>query len=275
MSTHAARLRFTLLGCGSSGGVPRVGGDWGSCDPGEPRNRRRRCALLVERGEHPGKTRILVDTGPDLRAQMIDADVCALDSVLYTHGHADHLHGIDDLRPFALQARKRVVAYMDTATHARALHAFSYCFVQAQGSSYPPIVEARLFSPGRYLEISGPGGPVRALPCEVNHGDINAMGFRFADVMYLPDVKHIPDAARTHFENLDVLIIDALRARAHPSHFSLSDALSAIAQIRPARAILTNMHVDMDYRSLKNSLPDGVEPGYDGLVFSSSLAGHR
>ncbi|GGB44727.1 phosphoribosyl 1,2-cyclic phosphodiesterase [Roseibium aquae] len=260
-----AALTVTILGCGSSGGVPRIGNDWGQCDPREPRNRRLRCSILVERASAAGKTRVLVDTGPDLREQMLRAEISELDGVLYTHSHADHLHGIDDLRVFTIRNRKRMPVYMDRPTYDRAATAFGYCFASPPGSAYPPILDFHGLHAGQAVAVSGEGGEIPALPVEVEHGDINALGFRFGDLGYLPDVSDIPDDAVPHFQGLQTLIIDALRHRPHPSHFCLDDALSWIERLAPARAILTNMHNDMDYATLCTGLPPHVTPAFDGM----------
>ncbi|MEM1289165.1 MAG: MBL fold metallo-hydrolase [Pseudomonadota bacterium] len=263
-------LRFTILGCASSGGVPRAGGlgekgRWGACDPNEPRNTRRRCALLVRKEGQGGTTTCVIDTGPDFRQQMLAANVERIDAAVYTHSHADHLHGIDDLRPFALSARARIKVYMDEATFERAAHAFNYCFQAPPGSSYPPILDRHLITPERLVEVDGDGGTVPFLPIPVQHGDITALGFRVGAAAYIPDVSAIDEAQIRSLHDLDVLIIDALRYRAHGSHFTVEQALELSARIRPKRTILTNMHVDLDYRTLAAELPSTVEPAYDGL----------
>jgi len=266
-------LAITILGCGSSGGVPRIGNDWGSCDPQEPKNRRLRCSILVEATFQGGATRVLVDTGPDLREQMLTANIADLDGVLYTHAHADHLHGIDDLRVFTIRNRKRMPVYMDRATYDRAASAFGYCFVSPPGSSYPPILDFHGLEAGAPVSIEGAGGRVTGLPIEVEHGDIQALGFRFGGIAYLPDVSDIPEPVVHHFERLDTLIIDALRHRPHPSHFCLDDALAWIERLAPRQAILTNMHNDMDYGTLLKELPENVIPAFDGMkVFARQHA---
>ncbi|MTI45837.1 phosphoribosyl 1,2-cyclic phosphate phosphodiesterase [Roseibium hamelinense] len=262
----SAVLRVTILGCGSSGGVPRIGNDWGACDPQEPRNNRKRCSVLVERVRDNETTRVLIDTGPDLRQQMLEAGIGHLDAVLYTHAHADHLHGIDDLRVFTIRNRRRIPVYMDTATRGRAEAAFGYCFETPAGSSYPPILEPHPLVAGQTVEIDGPGGRITFKPIEVVHGDIMSLAFKFAGIAYLPDVSHIPQPVLPEFEGLDVFILDALRRSQHPSHFSLSDALRCLERTKPSRAILTNMHNDLDYRTLCSELHPGVEPAYDGLI---------
>jgi phosphoribosyl 1,2-cyclic phosphate phosphodiesterase len=258
--------RITILGCGSSGGVPRVGSGWGACDPAEPRNRRRRCSILVERLGTGGTTSVLVDTSPDLRDQLLGADVTRLDGVLYTHDHADHTHGIDDLRPLAIAMRRVVPLYMDETTSALLTTRFSYCFVSPPGSDYPPIVREFRIVEGHDVIVEGPGGPVRGRPFTVQHGQQPALGFRFGALAYTPDLNAIPGSSLGALQDLDVWIVDALRRTPHPTHFSLSDALGWIERLKPKRAIITNMHTDLDYRALRAELPSGVEPAYDGLT---------
>ncbi len=261
-----ARYEFTILGCGSSGGVPRIGNVWGECDPQEPHNRRRRCSLLIQRfNAAGGMTTVLVDTGPDMRQQLLDANVGHVDGVLYTHSHADHIHGIDDLRMIAIHDQKRVPVYMDAPTSRRAHEAFSYCFVTPEGSNYPPILDEHRIEADVPVVVDGEGGPIEALPIRVGHGDIDALGFRINDVAYLPDVKTIPDESVGAFSDLDIWIVDALRPTPHPSHFSLDEALAWIALMQPRHAVITNMHVHLDYQTLVGALPAGVEPAYDGM----------
>jgi phosphoribosyl 1,2-cyclic phosphate phosphodiesterase len=258
-------LRLTILGCGSSGGVPRIAEGWGACDPANPRNRRRRCSVLLERMEPGGTTTVLVDTSPDLREQLIDAGVKRLDGVLMSHPHADHTHGIDDLRPLCLAMRRPVALHMNEQTSRRVAQAFSYIFKTPDGSSYPPIAKELRLTAGQGCRIEGPGGAIDAMPFDLDHGDISALGFRFGGLAYTPDVKRIPEASRTFLEGLDTWIIDALRYRPHPTHFSLDEALAWIDAMRPRRAILTNLHTDLDYETLRGSLPAYVTPAYDGM----------
>ena len=271
-----ADYEFTILGCGASGGVPRVGMDWGRCDPANPKNRRRRCALLVERIGPGGRTSVLIDTGPDIHNQLVDAGVRHLDAVLYTHAHADHIHGIDDLRGLAYSSRRRVDVHMDEATSERAHAAFGYCFSTPEGSFYPPILNEHRLEPGETVTISGAGGPITALPVRVHHGEIDALAFRIAGVAYSPDVVDIPEESRAAFAGLDLWIIDALRpGNRHPSHFTLEEALDWISRMTPGRSILTNLHIDMDHATLVNTLPDGVIPAHDGMRFAHSAADGR
>ena len=258
-------LRLTILGCGSSAGVPRVGQGWGACDPANPRNRRRRCSALIERMGPGGATTVLIDTSPDLREQLIEAGVKRLDGVLITHPHADHTHGIDDLRPLYLMARRRVDIHMNELTSLIVRKNFSYIFEMPEGSSYPPMANDLRLVSDRACRIDGPGGAIEAMPFDLDHGDISALGFRFGGLAYTPDVKRIPQDSRRHLEGLEVWIIDALRYRPHPSHFSLDEALAEIELFRPRRAILTNLHVDLDYETLMKRLPAHIVPAYDGM----------
>jgi phosphoribosyl 1,2-cyclic phosphate phosphodiesterase len=257
---------FTILGCGSSGGVPRIGQGWGACDPTNPKNRRRRCSLFVERiGPDGARTQVLVDTSPDLRAQLLDLEVTRLDAILLTHSHADHTHGIDDVRPLTIMARRRIDLHMDAETSAVVRHAFDYIFQSPPGSNYPALLNERRLTPGTACRVDGPGGPVEALPFRLHHGEIDALGFRFGDVAYTPDLNAIPDASVGFLENLDLWIIDALRYARHPSHLSVEEALGWIDRMKPRRAILTNLHTDLDFETLARTLPAHVQPAHDGM----------
>ncbi|BAQ46550.1 MULTISPECIES: MBL fold metallo-hydrolase [Methylobacterium] len=260
-------LTLRILGCGSSGGVPRVGYGWGACDPAEPKNRRRRCSLLVERREAGDEaTTVLVDTSPDLREQLLDAAVARLDGILFTHSHADHTHGIDDVRPLVIHMRRRIPVHADATTSDLLRARFAYCFTSREGSLYPPILDLHALEAGAPVTVEGPGGPVTATAFVMEHGpEEKALGFRFADAAYAPDVSTMPDAAKARLRNLDLLIVDALRDSPHPTHFSVSDALALIEEVAPRRAVLTNLHTDLDYETLRRRLPPGVVPAYDGL----------
>lgn len=261
-----AELRITILGCGSSGGVPRLGGHWGDCDPENPKNTRRRCSLLVEKESEDGTTSVLIDTSPDLRAQLLDAGVGRLDAVLYTHAHADHVHGLDDLRMIVFNTRTRLAVYADGPTTNDLLNRFGYAFVQPPGSAYPPILDINSID-GDVI-IDGAGGAITFTPFEVIHGNIDALGFRIHDVAYLPDVSDIPEAIWPALENLDTWIVDALRRTPHPSHSHLSNTLEWIARAAPRRAVLTNMHIDLDYQTVTDETPDYITPAYDGLTLT-------
>jgi phosphoribosyl 1,2-cyclic phosphate phosphodiesterase len=258
-------LALTILGSGSSAGVPRPALGWGVCDPTNPKNRRRRCSLLVEQKGDRGTTRIVIDTSPDLREQLIDAGVDHIDAVFLTHEHADQTHGIDDLRSVVLHQRRRIPVYLNKSTGDHILLRFSYCFVQPPGSDYPPILEQRNVEAGESKTIDGKGGAITLSAFLLQHGNIPALGYRIGDAAYTPDVSDIPEASWPFLENLDLWIIDGLRYNPHPSHFSVSDALSWIERFKPKRAVITNMHSDLDYEVLRQSLPNGVVPGYDGM----------
>lgn len=268
------RHEFVILGCGSSGGVPRIGNNWGSCDPDNPKNRRRRCALLVRRVGPNGTTTIVIDTGADFREQMLTAGVSDVDAVLYTHPHADHIHGVDDLRVLAITLRRRIDVYMDDQTSERMHHSFGYCFEKPPGSNYPPILNAHHIDPRKPVVIDGAGGPITAVPVLQNHGEMHSLGFRINGLVYSSDVKDFPGDSRHLLEDIDIWILDALRLTPHPSHFSLEDSLAWIERIEPKRTILTNMHVDLDYDTLMRTLPENVVPAYDGMTLSvETIAG--
>lgn len=261
-----ATMRFTVLGCSSSPGVPRIGGDWGKCDPTNPKNRRRRASLLVERIGPDGKTVVVIDTGPDFRDQMLSAGVSAADGVVYTHAHADHIHGIDDLRSFVINRRERVHIWADAATSQVLHRSFGYCFQTPEGSNYPPILDENRINAGREFTIKGAGGDITLLPFEQPHGSIHSLGFRIGSLAYCSDVSALDERALPHLTGLDVWILDALQYREHPSHFSLAQSLDWIDQLKPNRAYLTHMHTPLDYETVKAETPDHVEPAYDGLV---------
>ena len=256
---------FTILGCGSSGGVPRVGQGWGACDPNNPKNRRRRCSLLVERRSAGGVTRLLVDMSPDMREQLLETEVDHLDAIVLTHPHADHVHGIDDARALVIHHRKRIDVYMDAATARTVRGAFGYIFETPPGSNYPALLNDKRVTPPRPFVIEGQGGSIEVTPFSVNHGEIDALGLRIGALAYLPDVIKIPDDSLPYLQNLDIWIVDALRYTRHPSHFSVAEALDWIQRMRPRRAVLTNLHTDLDYARLSDEAPPGVEVAHDGM----------
>ncbi len=256
-------MTFTILGCGSSGGVPRLGGQWGACDPNNPKNRRRRCSVLVKRSGPDGTTRVLIDTTPDMRQQLLDAEIGELDAVVYTHSHADHVHGIDDLRMIVFNTKVRLQVWADGPTGNALLDRFGYAFVQPKGSAYPPILDLNTIDGD--VTIEGSGGPITLTPFEVEHGTIDSLGFRVGGLAYLPDVSDIPDDVWPVLQGLDVWIVDALRRDPHPSHAHLAKTLGWIEKITPKQAILTNLHNDLDYETLAAETPDHIHPAYDGL----------
>ena len=265
-------LTLTILGCGSSGGVPKPGTGWGACDPSEPKNRRRRCSILVERTQEAGTTRLIVDASPDLREQLLDADVPDLDAVLFSHDHADHTHGIDDLRSLVLHNRRRIVVHADALTTHSLLSRFAYLFETPTGSIYPPILELRPLADATPVTVQGAGGEIVALPIAVEHGpNYEALGFRFGDVGYVPDVSLILPQAKAALAGLDILILDCLREAPHPSHFNLAQALATIADLKPRRTIMTDLHSDLDYNRLRNMLPQNVDVAFDGMQIPFEL----
>ncbi|MGH6877778.1 MAG: MBL fold metallo-hydrolase [Rhizomicrobium sp.] len=271
------RLIVTILGCGSSGGVPRLGGpggkgEWGACDPANPKNRRWRCSILVQRESAGGTTSLLVDTSPDLREQLLAAGVSRLDGVIVTHDHADQLHGIDDLRLVFHVMRRRVDIYTDGPTLDGILRRFRYCFDTPQGSVYPPILNAHLIAePFAPFAISGAGGDIPVLAFPQEHGGIRSLGLRFGSFAYSSDVNGLPDEAFAALEGVRCWIVDALRYTPHPTHANVATALEWIARVKPRHAILTNLHLDLDYETLKRELPEGVEPAYDGMIIRAGL----
>lgn len=264
----AVRRRFTILGCSSSPGVPRINGDWGACDPANPKNRRLRASLLVEQiGEDGGRTTVVIDTGPDFREQMIAAKVERLDAVIYTHAHADHLHGIDDVRGYFHAQRHRIPIHADAATMTRIRDGFDYCLETPPGSNYPPIVLPTLIeTPDSPVTVTGAGGPITFRPILQVHGDIMSLGFRIGDFAYCSDVSDFPAESHAKLQGLDTLVIDCLQYRFHPSHLSMEQALSWIDRFQPRHAILTHMHIPLDYDTVMAETPAHVEPAYDGLV---------
>jgi len=262
----ATSIIATIMGSGSSGGVPRIGGGWGACDPANPKNRRRRCSLLIEgrTGDSP-PTRVIIDTGCDLREQLLSANVDRVDAVLYTHEHADHTHGIDDLRVLALNNRRRVDVYFSHEAGQRIVSSFSYCFTAPPGSGYPPILNQNLIAAGEPLTVSGPGGNIEILPFKQDHGEIFSLGFRIGNFAYSCDLSGIPPESVDVVSDLDVWILDALRPTPHPSHLSLAEALEHVDRFNPRQAVLTNLHIDLDYTETDRITPANVRPAFDGL----------
>jgi phosphoribosyl 1,2-cyclic phosphate phosphodiesterase len=251
-------MRVTMLGCGPSWGVPLIGGEWGACDPANPKNRRRRVSLLVEA---EGGT-LLVDTSPDMREQLLDAGVRRIDAVLYTHSHADHTHGIDDLRSVNRLMRKPLPVYATARTLGEIRTRFGYVFTPLrQGTTgfYKPVLEP--------VEISGPfeAAGITVVPFEQDHGFSPTLGFRFGRVAYSTDVIRLDEPAFAALAGVEVWIVDCIRREPHVTHSHLAQTLDWVKRVRPKRAILTHMDQSLDYATLLASLPDGVEPGYDGL----------
>ncbi|PWE17189.1 phosphoribosyl 1,2-cyclic phosphodiesterase [Marinicauda salina] len=267
----AGIIRARILGCGSSGGVPRVDGDWGACDPKEPKNYRLRCSLLVEKGaslealKAGEATRLLIDTTPDLRAQLLAAGSPMIDALAFTHDHADQTHGIDDVRALVYRRGARLPAWMDAATGAALRLRFAYIFETPAGSGYPPLLEPMTLADGEEVSIDGAGGPLALTSFTVGHGSIDCAGVRVGPLAYTPDVDSIPETGFAALEGVTAWIVDALREKPHPSHAHLGRALEWLERVNPALGLLTNLHIDMDYRTLLKRCPDGVRPAYDGL----------
>ena len=267
-----SEIVLTVLGSGPSAGVPRLGGpdlagDWGKCDPTNPRNCRSRCSVLVEKKCETGTTRVLVDTSPDLRTQLLKARVAEVDAVLITHDHADQIHGFDDLRQITYHTRRRVDVWADAETSKTLMSRFGYCFVQPEGSFYPAICNLHLIpEPLTPFELAGAGGALPVHPFRQQHGSVTSLGFRFGPIAYSPDVNKLDEAAFAVLAGIEVWIVDALRLKPHVSHAHLALALEWIARLKPRTAALTNLHQDLDYETLKAMLPAGVEPAYDGLT---------
>ena len=254
-------LRFTILGCGSSGGVPRLGGHWGNCDPNNVKNFRKRCSLLIQRFENNNVTNVLIDTTPDMRQQLLDAKIGKLDAVIYTHEHADHLHGLDDLRMIVINMQKRLPVFASKQTKNSILERFGYAFKTPKGSPYPPILDMNDLT--ETLEIQGAGGPIKFTSFDVDHGNILVSAIKVNDVLYTPDISTVRND--TELRDLDYWILDSLRYKPHPSHVNLEQALGLIDRYKPKKAILTNLHGDLDYLTLLNETPDNVVPAHDGL----------
>ena len=272
---EVSALEITILGSGSSGGVPRGDGDWGVCDPSEPKNRRTRCSMLARRPGPNGVTSVLIDTSPDLREQMLRAQTTSVDAVLYTHDHADQTHGIDDLRVFALRRRQRIPAWMDQATADALLPRFRYIFESVL--NYPALLDLNLIpAHGERWSLGGPGGEIPVVTFDQAHGPIRAVGYRLGPhrhggVSYSSDVSDLDDAALEAVRGSKLWIVDALRWTPHPTHAHVDKTLDWIARADVERAVLTNLHIDLDYNDLSGKVPDNVEVGYDGWTASIPL----
>lgn len=262
-------LEATVLGCGTAGGVPRLGSGWGACDPDNPRNRRSRASLLITRRCGKDETRVLVDMSPDLRQQLLDADVRDLDAVFLTHEHADQTHGIDDLRPLAIERQRPILAYASAQTDIVLRQRFPYCFNAVPRDPYSPFIDLSVLDTGTTKTIEGSGGNIDVTPFRVIHGDIDAWGFRVGGIAYASDVSVMPAESYPALCGLDLLIVDAMRYEPYHTHFCVADALALVDEVRPRRTVLTNLHADLDYKELQRQLPRGVEPAFDGMMLLS------
>ncbi len=274
MEIKPVKQVFTVLGCSSSPGVPRPSGDWGACNPNNPKNRRRRASLLIEQyAADGGKTTVVVDTGPDFREQMLSAKVSKIDGVIYTHAHADHIHGIDDLRTFALDGRKKIDIYLNTETLERLEQAFGYVIKSPPNSNYPPIVQTNLITNlDEKLLISGDGGAIEIDLIDQIHGDIRSIGIRVGDFAYCCDVNAFPENSIAKLQGLETLIIDATLMKPHVSHFSLDQAIEWAEKLGAKHAFTTHMHTPLDYDAVMNYTPDHMQPAYDGLQIEQLLS---
>ncbi|KQN04005.1 MBL fold metallo-hydrolase [Sphingomonas sp. Leaf25] len=250
-------MKLRILGSGTSSGVPRIGNDWGACDPANPRNRRTRVSALIE----ANGTRILIDTGPDMREQLLAADVADVDAVLWTHDHADHCHGIDDLRQLFHNRGEPVRGYARADTLDSLKARFNYAFAGRAG--YRPTITGALLPDDMTV------GPIRVRCTDQPHGSILSAGLRFDtgghSIGYATDFSAVTDDMRSLYEGVDVLVVDALRIKPHPTHPSLAEAIDFAQDVRAGRSILIHMDHSMDYATLAATLPAGIEPGYDGL----------
>jgi len=266
-------LELVVLGCGSSGGVPRADGNWGACDPADPRNRRSRCSLMVRRAGNmvaAAGTTLIVDASPEFRLQTAAAGAKRLDGLLLSHDHADQCHGIDDIRAFALAQRRRIDCWMDEVTRASMMRRFGYIF-EGEGA-YPAIADIRITpAHGVAWSIDGPSGPIPVTTFDQDHGGVRSCGYRFGNVAYSSDVVGLPEASFEVLRGLDLWIVDALRYTPHPTHAHVDRALDWIARAAPKRAVLTNMHIDLDYAKLSRRLPTNVIPAFDGMRLQSEF----
>ena len=260
-------VKVTILGCGSSGGVPRVDGNFGACDPNEAKNYRTRCSILVEKSENETDwTSVLIDTAPDLRTQLLNSGTTNLDAVLFTHDHADQTHGIDDLRAIIYRKGARIDAYFNQPTQKILIDRFGYIFSGYEKPHYPALLNPKpLPQYGESIAIEGKGGAIQFVPVELLHGDVECAGFRFEDIAYCNDVNFIPDKSMALLQGLDILIVDCLRYSQHPTHAHLEQTLEWVEILKPRHTILTNMHIDLDYNELKQILPKHIEPAFDGM----------
>ena len=256
-------MKFIILGCGSSMGVPRPDGFFGNCDPKEKKNYRTRCSALIK----SKKENILIDTSPDIRSQLLANHITSIDRILYTHQHGDQTHGINDLRVFYLKKKKVLPIYADKKTSKYLKKTFSYCFkdnpTRPKSLNYPATLKInQLKKKHIFSNIK-----IKSIP--VNHGNIDCMSFIINDkCAYASDVKFIYKKNINSFKNLKFLIIDCLRYEKHPSHLNLDEVMNLIKKIKPQKTILTNLNTDMDYKSLKKKLPKNVIPAHDGLTIN-------
>ena len=255
-------MKFTILGCGSSLGVPRCDGYFGKCNPKNKKNYRSRCSALIKTKDET----VLIDTSPDLRQQLINNNVKRIDKVFYSHMHADQTHGINDLRVFYIQNKKTIPVYADNPTKKYLLNTFKYCF-QSIDKEYPVTLK---FNPiTNKLTLKDGKNKLHVKPIKVKHGKVDSICYIFDNKLaYISDISDISKKDYKHFKNLKYLIIDCLWLRHHPSHLNLENSLKFIEMFKPKKAILTNLHSDLDYDYLKKILPKNIEPAFDGLTIN-------
>jgi len=253
-------MKFTILGCGSSMGVPRPDGYFGKCDPKNKKNYRTRCSALIETKNET----VLIDTSPDLRHQLIKNKIKKIDKVFYSHMHADQTHGINDLRVFYIQNKKTIPVFTDKPTKKYLMSTFKYCFVN-NNKEYPAILKLNLIN--NNLKLKDGSNKIRIKPIKVKHGKVDSICYIIGKKLaYISDVNEIYKKDYKYFKNLKYLVLDCLWIRKHPSHLNVENSLELIKKLKPKKAILTNLHSDLDYKYLKKILPKYVEPAYDGLT---------
>ncbi|MFT6263073.1 MAG: phosphoribosyl 1,2-cyclic phosphate phosphodiesterase [Dasania sp.] len=257
------QLTAIILGCGSSGGVPRINGNWGVCDPNNPKNIRTRSSMVI----HYNNKHIVIDTSPEFRMQMIREKITSIEAVLYTHDHADQAHGIDDVRAYSNMGRDPIPCYADHETANILGKRFDYIFHQKPDSDYPAVMTMHKMTDYQPFQVQS-FGDIDIIAFEAPHGKIVARGFIIGSMAYSPDVSGLSDAVLDRLKGCDIWVVDCLRYRPHDTHANLEQVLKWHAYVQPKQMILTNLHIDFDYDILSQELPDNIIPAYDGLRFN-------
>jgi phosphoribosyl 1,2-cyclic phosphate phosphodiesterase len=252
-------MKITILGSGSSGGVPLITGEWGECDRTDPKNHRKRASIHIE----INGVNIVVDTGTDFRQQMLEYPLCKLDAVLYTHSHADHIFGLDELRHFHLKQKQPIPIYADPKTLEALRQTFTYAFNAPEFGPYQAFVEPHVFANDSF-KVCG----IDVLPIKLDHTVMTSWGFRIGDFAYCTDFKRIEPQELQKLKDLDVFIVDCLMFDDHTTHVKFDETIQIIEHLKPRRAIFTHMNQCMDYEVALSRCPIGVEPGYDGMIIS-------